>query len=667
MNGKQKIILFISAFFIAGLVSLFFVFSGEYRISLIPQDHTWSYSLEKITIDKANNDFFSQINWEDPNSSDKISIPENKKDNILFFKTEFNVKNLSNIQSLLVTYNYKFSTKIFLNGKEVLNKDRNLITANKNIKQDTILPTIDVFEFWTASNAIINYSKTKELLENGGNSIIIAVYNLKDISSFKANNIKIFANCNGFKPFKNDIIKIEKPAFTFSKSNLPIFVLNTYNSVIPDEPKIEASLNIMEGKKENSLSDLSSDYKIKIERRGFTSQSFSKKSYGFNLYDANMEKLSTSLCGLPEARKWILYGPYADKSLIRNALTYTLYRKMGNYAPKHHFVNLVINNNYQGIYMLTEKINTDANHLNIPKLNINKDNIAKGGYLLEIDRSKWQSNYPPKNDTSAIPLKYEVYSPKIKNLSPTIIQKIQTQFNTFEKTIYENSADKYDYFDINSFVDYFIISELTKNIDAYRLSTFLYNKDISAPKPKFYLGPIWDYNFAYGLTDYNDGYNPEGFVYTSTKYVPFWWNKLMYDKVFTEKLEERYFALRKTVLSNKNIINNIDSLADICKPSGAVNFKKWPVLNSTDFWPNYYLGKTYDDEIDYIKKWISKRLFFLDNSILAKHKKDINYYEVSIRNNKEWMEKIKEKASKRNISIGEMILIDAKHMAKKEK
>ena len=102
---------------------------------------------------------------------------------------------------------------------------------------------------------------------------------------------------------------------------------------------------------ETSYTIISNDnvHNIKIERRGKTSQTFAKKSYGFNIYGENNKKKSTALLDLPSSKKWVLYGPYADKSLIRNALAYSIYTKMGNYAPRTQFIELVIHNNYQGI------------------------------------------------------------------------------------------------------------------------------------------------------------------------------------------------------------------------------------------------------------------------------------------------------------------------------
>jgi hypothetical protein len=111
----------------------------------------------------------------------------------------------------------------------------------------------------------------------------------------------------------------------------------------------------------------------------------------------------------------------------------------------------------------------------------------------------------------------------------------------------------------------------------------------------------------------------------------------------------------------------VDSLSGICEPSVENNFAKWTVLGGQDFWPNYFIGKTYEEEINYLKDWTNKRLTFLDVTFLAPNEKNTQYYEVSIWNNKEWMEKIKMKAKDRKITIEEMIIRDANYMLKRKK
>ena len=104
--------------------------------------------------------------------------------------------------------------------------------------------------------------------------------------------------------------------------------INTNGNIIVDEPKVSADLQIKKG---DSLIEV---HKIGIEIRGSSSQMFDKKSYGFETWDENGEDLDVSLGGFPEEEDWILYGPYSDKSLIRNVLIYDLSNAIGQYATR---------------------------------------------------------------------------------------------------------------------------------------------------------------------------------------------------------------------------------------------------------------------------------------------------------------------------------------------
>jgi len=630
-----------------------FFFKPHWGVAL-KNEHLWEYAFSSKENSSFDIETFST-------SKEKIAVSEENKLKNLIFHAGFNIEDCNNILEEILEYEYRYFAKILINGTEFSDVARNKISSTLEDGR------LKVDEYWRPRKIKLSQEFLSKHLKNGENTITMIVYNVDEFESIDCSKKQLsFLTKGRNNNFKHDF-KIQKPSSYFHESTLPIFKINTHDSVIPDEPKLKASLSVINNDVGvNNLSDLADNYNIKIERRGHTSQTFAKKSYSFNVYDSVYKKTAVPLLNLPPSKKWVLYGPFADKSLIRNALTYSIYTQMGNYAPRTQFIDLVINDNYRGIYMLTEKIQIGQDHLNINPLKIDKKDSLKanGGYLLEIDRNNWKAPFPPKSDTSSHALFYDIYAPKKNKLNPYIEEKIKSQYYSFEKHLYEEDSI-YKHLDINSFIDYLIITEVTKNIDGYCLSTFLYNKNINDNTPKFYIGPIWDYNFSFGLTDYREGFNPEGYVYNSTKFIPFWWKKLLSNEVFEGQLKSRYFELRKTTLSNQNINATIDSLANICSASAEFNFNKWTVLNSTEFWPNYFLGKTYDDEINYLKKWTKERFYFLDNDILAKEKRDVKYYEISIRTNPDWMQKIKEKATKRGVSIDEMIQLDAKHMSKK--
>lgn len=593
---KKYFVLFLATFLM--FAGYWYFFSEKWKLA-VNKEHYWHYSFEETSVSNLENIAF-QLQKND------IIIDDALKDKNLILQTTINLVDVNSIDKGSLAFNYKYSAKIYINNNFWIDINKDLITPSSEVVNPK---EITITEYWRNREILI----PKRLLKDGPNTISIVVYNVADFKTIKTNNNQLAFLVKGNKNGFDTNYKIEKPKTSFSSSTLPIFKINTFNKAIPDEPKTSAFLTIAQKNSGiNLLLDSTIGYKIGVERRGNTSQSFAKKSYSFNL------EIKDSLIGLPKSKKWVLYGPYADKSLIRNALAYSLYRQMGNYTPKTKFIELVINNNYQGIYLLTEKIQIGKEHLNIKKLTVDKKDKTKmsGGYVLEIDRNTIQAPFP--NDTTAHNLYYGVYAPKQKKLNKSALKTIKEQYALFEQHLYEK--DNYlEHVDVNSFIDYLIITEVSRNIDGYRLSTFMYNPEINAEKPKFYIGPIWDYNFSFGLANYHDGYKAEGFVYNVDKFVPFYWHTLLKDSTFSSKLKQRYSALRKTSLSDKNIYNTIDELNSLCEPSTANNFAKWTVLESEDFWPNHYLGKTHKDEINYLKNWIKNRLAFLDEEFLIEY------------------------------------------------
>ena len=177
-----------------------------------------------------------------------------------------------------------------------------------------------------------------------------------------------------------------------NSSNLPIVIINTNGNAIPDEPKVHAWMAIIDNGPEqrNNITDNANDYDgdIGIELHGSSSQSFEKKSYGIELRTPSDQDSATSILGMPKEEDWILHGPYSDKSLMRNALTYHIGRALGWYASRTRFCEVVINNDYKGVYVMAEKIKRDKNRVDISKLNpdeISGDDLT-GGYIIKIDK-----------------------------------------------------------------------------------------------------------------------------------------------------------------------------------------------------------------------------------------------------------------------------------------
>ncbi len=409
---------------------------------------------------------------------------------------------------------------------------------------------------------------------------------------------------------------------------LPLVFIDTDGKPVPDNPKITAQMGIIwdgEGSLNNTR-DTFNHYNgmISIEVRGSSSQSFPKKSYGFETKDSTGEDMDFPLLGLPAEEDWIFYGPYSDKSLIRNAQAFTLARSLGHYSSRIRFIEMFLNNKYQGVYLLMEKIKRDSVRVDIANLKpdeINGTDLT-GGYIIKIDKatgsggSGWRSPFTNTNGNSTY-YQYEV--PAEDEIVPEQKDYIQNYIKAFEDAVYHKKftgeGSYHNYIDVPSFIDYILISELTKNVDAYRLSTFLH-KD---KEGKLIAGPIWDFNLAYGNADYYNGWLTTGFQIDAPldgdQWVnPFWWKGLWKDTAFVNDMKCRWKSLREATWSTEQILSKADSLLAILDDAAVRNFERWPVMGQY-VWPNYYVASTHGDEIYWMKNWIRNRLSWLDSNL----------------------------------------------------
>lgn len=415
-------------------------------------------------------------------------------------------------------------------------------------------------------------------------------------------------------------------------SNLPIVIIDTNGLTIQNNYRIEVSIGIIDNGfgVTNYITDPFNDYdgQASIEIRGGSSIWFPKKQYAFETQDNNGNNNNVSLLGLPEENDWILYAPYSDKTLVRNVLAYKLARQLGFYASRYRFCDVIINGDYRGVYVLLEKIKRDVNRINITTLN--EDDIlgdeVTGGYILQIDRLNnsnygWQSlPFYPEADT----IDYLYEYPKASDIQPEQIQYIQNCINEFEVICadanYNNPDDGYyNYIDMNSFVHVFINNELSKNIDGYRYSSFLY-KDRDSRDGRIKLGPVWDYNIAFCNANYYAGSETEGWQieYDYPDYdtdAPFWLKRIWDDDLFKNIFFTNWHLYRQSILSDANLNNLIDSFVQEIGDAQITNFQRWPILNQY-IWPNPYVGGSYQNEIDHFKTWLWERTAWIDENAI---------------------------------------------------
>lgn len=409
----------------------------------------------------------------------------------------------------------------------------------------------------------------------------------------------------------------------FTSSNLPILVIDTQGKKIVDEIRIPAHLGIIDNGKgrRNVIGDPYNGYDgwIAIERRGSATGNYPKGNYRFETQDEQGNNLNVSLLGMPEENDWILYGPYIDDpSLIRNVLAYRWSMAMGRYASRVRFCEVVLNGDYQGVYVLMEKIKRDKNRVDISQLD--PDDLAgdslTGGYIIKID--KWEGeNVGGWWSNSRI--FYQYHYPQKDDIKPQQISYIRNFMNAFENAMKSaNPADPLTgypkYIDLDSFVDHFLLNEVCKNVDAYRISAFFFKDRDSKKKGKLHAGPIWDFNLTLGRSWFpQDRFVTEGWQvdYGETHpwddfQVPFFWGILIHQPEFVEKALNRWAGLRKGIFSLDSMYATIDRLVDTLSEARIRNLQRWPEMDD-EF--------SYDQEIRLMKEWIAERLIWMDNNL----------------------------------------------------
>lgn len=414
------------------------------------------------------------------------------------------------------------------------------------------------------------------------------------------------------------IHQVSKP-LTIYELVLPQILISTSDQIV-DEPKIMADMEIL---KNNTLVE---HYNIGIELRGSSSLAFPKKSYGFETRDAEGEDLSTTLGGFPEEEDWILYGPFLDKSLLRNVLIFDLSNSINRYASRTEFYELFINNEAKGLYILMEKIKRDKNRVDVSK---NNDADISGGYILQIDRptptSAESDNSEFFNSLSSIhdarPITFLYEYPKSNKITEQQKSYIQDYINSFEQALlsenFEDANTGYQrWIDIDSFIDFFILTELSKNVDGYRLSTFLHKEK----GEKLKMGPIWDFNIAFGLVSYCGSSDISGWQYQFNSLcpedyqVPFWMSRLLESSEFKQRAKNRWLALRSNELSNFTIISKLNAHTRYLDEYNAIARNLEYHDHDVRAWGANSMP-TYSGDIDYLKNWIEGRLAWIDSEI----------------------------------------------------
>ena len=557
----------------------------------------------------------------------------------VYIRISFNIVDKSSISKALLHIDYDDAFVAYLNGHEI---------ARANIGTVGVLPSFSTLAtsnheaqiysggaaefFFIADEVLLNF------LNQGENVLAIQAHNVSnsssDLSLIPFLTLGISDDTYYYRSIPDWLHFVP-----FIDSKLPIFVIETSGESIGNQDKITAHLNVVnngEGKF-NSFFDTGTDYagNIGIEIRGRSSQLFPKKSYSFETRDDLGEGIDVSLLGMPLEEDWILYAPYSDKTMLRNAITFYLGGKLGNWQPEFAFCELYLNREYKGVYLLMEKIKRDKNRLDLSKLppeDIIGDELT-GGYILKVDKiddlasNEYFKTYPSigYHDARDYAFTYvypdfDVIAAQQKIYINDFLVELQ---NTLNGNSFQDPVNGYSkYLDINSFIDFQIMNELSNNVDGYRYSTYFYKKKDSEGG-KLFAGPLWDFNLGYGNVDYAPiNLATDQWLYLNygphARNTMHWWARLMEDPAYKQSLYERWTELRASSFSTESILTNLSDMVQYLGDAIDRNFDKWPIIGQY-VWPNenWEFNTSYQQELDYMEDWLVDRLNWMDANITS--------------------------------------------------
>jgi hypothetical protein len=434
-----------------------------------------------------------------------------------------------------------------------------------------------------------------------------------------------------------------------AQSDLPLIVVEGYGAGKPEDRDVYVDMGFLVYEPIDGVAALSNPPTLAsrggYHLRGQSSATFEQAPYRVELWDNASEDIDLPLLGMPAEGDWALIGPYSDRSLIRNAFTYDLGRDMGLMAPRYAFAEVYINQadralapeDYQGIYMVVETIKNDSSRLDLAQLeegDVSPEQIS-GGYIFKFDWAA--SEAPTLACTGSEPLgggggfgggagpggpgggntggtcwtDLEVVDPE--PLGPEQADFLSDYIQQFHDSLHTEAFAQYSqYIDVASFVDVFIVNELTRNLDAYTRSAY-YHKERGEP---ITAGPLWDFNLTLGM-GFGTNLDVVGWQFEDRNVASDWYRLLGTDPEFLALVSQRWQALRQTLLSEDQLARRIDALIAPLESAAVRDFERWTVADvSEEGFFQIPPDPTWEGQVQAIREWLGERLSWLDSQLL---------------------------------------------------
>jgi len=362
----------------------------------------------------------------------------------------------------------------------------------------------------------------------------------------------------------------------FGMDNHDSFLRNTFHTTPEGETETLAHISVVDNSNDwNHDTDTPMFESLaSIRIRGNSSRFFDKPNYRIQLIDEDYGNNRLPLLGMNPGHEWALHGPFLDKTLIRNYMWMNIAHDVmsGLYVPEVRFFELILNGEFQGLYILMETLRVEPNRVN---LNRYRSGMPETSYFFRID---WATQNPNRQIETfgiyTLRLEYEslieILYPTYLNQSERVRNYVMGSINAFERYLYSpgiliNPRAVERYIDIDSFVDFFIINEFIGNNDLFAGSTY-FHKDI---RGRLVAGPVWDFNNIFDnffLTMPVDEFYLNGRG---------WFDRLFMSPYFTEQVIRRWNSLRQDALSEERLVDYMDDIAEWLGSAIDRNFEVW--------------------------------------------------------------------------------------------
>lgn len=367
-----------------------------------------------------------------------------------------------------------------------------------------------------------------------------------------------------------------------------------------------------------------------IKSRGNATWNSEKKSYTIKL------SKPADLFQMGEGKNWILLSNVYDGTKLRNKICLDMAAELGlPYTSQGEWIDLYINGQYRGNYLLCEKIEINENRVEITDLE--KQTKKLNGELQQLETFDTETRkgvlavQNPENITGGYIIEKDYYADSISSFwtenenlfsirAPQYATREQVDYiadytQQIEDLIVSGSEDLFDYIDLDSFVMRYLLDETVLNFDFGITSMYFYKE---RDDQKLYAGPIWDYDISMGAGTFTDSKTMAALQIEDSRRVKrITWSPYLYknDIFYNEIVETYHERVRPYILNLIEENGKIDFYVDTIEASIKMDMIRWPCSQYSQYSVGYY--ESFENNVRYIKYFLARRLRFLDKEWLG--------------------------------------------------